>query len=213
MFRFTAPLIAASLLTAAAAAQTPAPAAPAPAAPAAAAPVGDISGTYSFDPEHSQVVFSYQHLGFSTSRGMINGVEGTVVLDKADPAKSTVEARFPLSAIRTITPALDSHLASSPDFLNGAPPDTAVTFKSTAVKVKDDDKAEVTGDLTLNGVTKPVTLNVEMVNAGIHPMTEKPAVSFDIEGSLKRSDFNLGAFAPAVSDEVKFDISVEAAKG
>ena len=173
---------------------------------------GDISGTYSFDPEHSQIVFTYEHMGFSTSHGMVNGVTGSVTLDKANPEASTVEASFPLSAIRTIAASLDTHLMSD-DFFKGAAPDTPVTFRSTAVKMgDDDDEAEVTGDLTLNGVTRPVTLEVELKKAAAHPMTGKPAVGFDIETKLKRSDFNLGAFAPAVSDEVEIDIAVEASK-
>lgn len=197
-------------------ADTPAPAAtaPAPAAPAATtpAPAGDISGSYAFDPEHSQIVFSYDHMGFSTSRGFVNGVTGTVVLDQADPSKSLVEAQFPLSAIRTVAPALDEHLFAD-DFFKGAAPETLVTFKSTSVTPKDDDEADVTGDLTLNGVTRPVTLEVDLNKAAANPMTGKPAVGFEIEGTIKRSDFGLDAFVPAVSDEVKIEIAVEAVKG
>lgn len=182
------------------------------AAPAAAAAHGDLSGTYTFDPSHSQVVFEYDHLGFSTSRGVVNGVTGTVTLDQANPAGSSVEAQFPLSAISTIAPALDEHLMK-PEFFNGAAPATAVTFKSTSVEPKGAAEATVVGDLTLNGVTKPVTLEVEIKQAGPHPMGGKPHVGFDIEGKLLRSDFNLGAMAPAIEDEVEFDISVEATKG
>lgn len=181
---------------------------PAPEKPAES---GNISGSYQFDPEHSQIMFTYDHLGFSTSRGFVNGVNGSVTLDQADPAKSRVEASFPLSAIRTVAPALDRQLFSD-DFFKGLTPETAVTFTSTAVKPDGDKKAEVTGDLTLNGVTRPLTLEVEMTQAGAHPMTGKPAVGFRIEGKILRSDFNLGAFVPAVSDEVELDIAVEASK-
>ena len=202
-------------------------AAPAPAAPAAATPAaadaaapgdaaaaahGDLSGTYTFDPSHSQVVFNYDHLGFSTSHGFVNGVSGAVTLDQASPAGSSVEAQFPLSAIVTIAPALDEHLMK-PEFFNGAAPATAVAFKSTSVEPKGTTEAVVVGDLTLNGVTKPVTMEVEITQAGPHPMSGKPTVGFEIEGKLLRSDFNLGALAPAVGDEVEFEISVEASKG
>ena len=200
------------------ASETAAPAAEAAAADAAAAPpapeatpVGQIGGTYVFDPEHSQIVFSYDHMGFSTSHGFVNGVTGQVTLDEENPANSTVEAQFPLSALRTVTPALDEHLFSD-DFFKGAASDTLVTFRSTSVAPKDDDEAEVTGDLTLNGVTKPVTLDVDLNKAAANPMSGKPAVGFEIEGTIRRSDFNLGAFVPAVSDEVKLEIAVEAAK-
>ena len=116
------------------AAAAPAPAAPAAATPAAAdaaapgdaaaAAHGDLSGTYTFDPSHSQVVFNYDHLGFSTSHGFVNGVSGAVTLDQANPAGSSVEAQFPLSSIVTIAPALDEHLMK-PEFFNGAAPATA----------------------------------------------------------------------------------------
>lgn len=207
-----APAAAAPAAAAPAAADPAASAAAAPAAGAAAAPADpEIGGTYTFDPEHSQIVFSYDHTGFSTSHGFVNGVTGSVTLDKADPSKSTVEASFPLGSLRTIAASLDTHIMGD-DFFKGAAADTAVTFKSTSVKIEGDDEAKVTGDLTLNGVTKPVTLDVELKKAGAHPMTGKPAVGFDIETRIKRSDFNLGAFAPAVSDEVEIDIAVEASK-
>lgn len=183
----------------------------APPAPEAT-PEGQIGGTYAFDPEHSQIVFSYNHMGFSTSHGFVNGVTGQVVLDEADPAKSSVEAQFPLSAMRTVAPALDEHLFSD-DFFKGAAPDTQVTFKSTSVVPGADDTAEVTGDLTLNGVTHPVTLTVRLNKAASNPMSGKPAVGLNAEGSINRSDFGLGAFAPAVSDAVQIQIAVEAVKG
>ena len=211
-----------ALLAAPAVAQTApdaqqAPAAPEPAAQAAAetaAPAkgGDLSGTYVIDPGHSQIVFSYDHLGFSISHGMINGVTGSVTLDAANPANSTVEASFPLSAVSTVDATLDEHIFGD-KFLNGASPDTQVTFRSTKVEVEDDDEAKVTGDLTLNGVTVPVTLEVELRKAAAHPMTQKPAVGVKAEGEIKRSDFNLGALAPAVSDEMEITISAEAIKG
>ena len=75
------------------------------------------------------------------------------------------------------------------------------------------DVAKVTGDLTLNGVTRQVTLEVEITEAGAHPMTGKPVAGFDVEGKINRSEFGLGAFVPAVSDEISFDIAVEAGKG
>ena len=207
-----APAAAAPAAAAPAAADPAASAAAAPAAGAAAAPADpEIGGTYTFDPEHSQIVFSYDHMGFSKSHGFVNGVTGSVTLDKADPSKSTVEASFPLGSLRTIAASLDTHIMGD-DFFKGAAADTAVTFKSTSVNMEGDDEAKVTGDLTLNGVTKPVTLDVELKKAGAHPMIGKPAVGFDIETRIKRSDFNLGAFAPAVSDEVEIDIAVEASK-
>ncbi|SHL78728.1 Polyisoprenoid-binding protein YceI [Paracoccus solventivorans] len=182
------------------------------AAPDAAAQPGDIGGTYEFDPEHSQIVFSYEHMGFSTSHGFVNGLEGSITLDAETPANSTVEARFPMSAIRTIAPALDKDIYGE-GLVTAATPDSVVTFRSTRVEVRDEDEADVFGELTLNGVTREVKLEVELNKAGVNPMSNLPAVGFDIEGSILRSDFNMGGFAPAVSDELKINIAVEARKG
>ena len=211
-----------ALLAAPALAQTApdapqAPAAPEPAAQAAAEAIpqpatGDLGGTYVIDPGHSQIVFSYDHLGFSISHGMINGVTGAITLDAANPANSTVEASFPLSAISTVDATLDEHIFGE-QFLKGAAPDTLVTFRSTKVEPEGEDEAKVTGELTLNGVTAPVTLEVELRKSAAHPMTQKPTVGFKAEGEITRSDFNLGALAPAVSDEMEITISAEAIKG
>lgn len=183
------------------------------AAPVAAQDSPDgIGGTYQFDPEHSQIVFSYEHMGFSVSHGFVNGIEGSVTLDAAAPENSTVEASFPMSAVRTIAPALDQDIYGE-GLADASTPESVVSFRSTRVEVKDDDEAEVFGDLTLNGVTREIRLEVELNKAGPSPMTEQPTVGFDIETSILRSDFGMGGFAPAVSDELKIRIAVEAQKG
>ena len=169
------------------------------------------AGTYSFDPAHSQIMFSYDHMGFSTSRGFVNGVEGSITLDPQDLASATVEASFPLSALRTVAPELDEHLKTD-DFFGVEGEDMPViTFTSTGIELVDDgEEAQVTGDLTLNGVTRPVTLDVEFVGAGVDPITQTPTIGFSGETEIDRSDFNLGAFVPAVDDELEIEISVEA---
>lgn len=173
---------------------------------AMAAPV-----TYQFDPDHAQVVFEYTHMGFSNSTGIINGVTGTLVLDAENPAASTVEATIPLAGLHSVAAALDEHLFGS-DFFNTDKATAVATFKSTKVEPKGDKEAKVTGDLTLNGVTKEVVLDVDLNQMAAHPMTGKEAVGFDAETEIKRTDFNLGQFAPAVEDEVEINISVEAIK-
>ena len=187
----------------------------APAAAPAARPGSDrtipAAGTYSFDPAHSQIVFGYNHMGFSTSHGFVNGVEGRITLDPANIAAATVEASFPLSALRTIDAGLDKHIMG-PDFFNVTGDMPIVTFKSTSVVADGDDEARVTGDLTLNGITKPVVLEVEFDGAGLDPMTQAETVGFSAETQIRRSDFNLNAFVPAVSDEVEIEINVEAKK-
>ena len=173
------------------------------------------AGSYAFDPAHSHIIFDYNHMGFSTSHGMVTGVEGAITLDPEDLASATVEASFPLSALRTVSEDLDAHLQGE-EFFNvegaagGEPP--VITFKSTKVEPDGDDEARVAGDLTLNGVTKEIVLEVEFNGAGTDPMSELPSVGFSAETEIRRSDFNLGAFAPAVGDEVDIEISIEARK-
>jgi polyisoprenoid-binding protein YceI len=173
---------------------------------AMAAPV-----SYNFDPDHSQVVFEYTHMGFSTSTGIINGLTGTLVLDAENPAASSVEATIPLSGMRSVSEVLDGHLFG-PDFFNTDKAAAVATFKSTKVEPQGDKEAKVTGDLTLNGVTKEVVLEVDLNQIAAHPMTGDEAAGFDAETEIKRSEFNLGQFAPAVEDEVEINISIEAIK-
>ncbi|GGW21343.1 polyisoprenoid-binding protein [Gemmobacter lanyuensis] len=175
------------------------------AAPAFAAPEA-----YVLDPSHSQIVFSYNHLGFSTGYGMFSGFEGKIAFDQAEPANSSVEVSFPVKTMLTGWQARFDHFMS-PDFF-GANADSDVTFKSTGIEVTGEKTAKISGDLTLNGVTKPVVLDATLTQTGEHPMEKKPWAGFTGTTVLKRSDFNLGMFAPYVSDEVNVQISIEASK-
>ena len=165
---------------------------------------------YKLDPSHSQVVFSYDHLGFSTTYGMFSGFDGTVMFDAEDPANSSVEIEIPISTMVTGWDARDQHF-SSPDFFNIAD-FPAATFKSTSVEVTGENTAKITGDLTAVGATKPVTLDVTFNKQGVHPMQQKEWMGFEGTATINRSDFNLGKFAPAVGEEVNLIISVEAEK-
>ena len=175
------------------------------AAPAVAAPE-----KYTLDSGHSQIVFSYNHLGFSTGYGMFSGFAGEIMFDQADPAASSVSVSFPVKSILTGWQARFDHLMS-PDFF-GATDDEMVTFKSTAIEVTGEKTAKITGDLTLNDVTKSVVLDAVLNQVGEHPMEKKPWAGFSATTTLLRSDYNLGMFAPFVSDEVQVQMSVEAAK-
>ena len=174
---------------------------------------------YTLDPGHSQILFSWNHLGFSDTTGMFSGFEGEIMFDEADPANSTVSVQFPVSSMFTGWEQRDDHFMS-PDFFNAvadASPagdgDNLVTFESTAIEVTGENTAQITGDLTLNGVTKEVVLDTTLNNQGMHPMQQKPWLGFTATTTVTRSDFNVGAFAPAVSDEVEIEISVEAGQG
>ena len=165
---------------------------------------------YVLDSSHSQVLFSYNHLGYSTTWGMFSGFEGEIMFDQESPAQSSVTVSIPVRSMFTGWEARFEHFMSG-DFF-GAGEGDMVTFTSNAIEVTGDGTAQITGDLTLNGVTKPVVLDATLNQVGNHPMAGKPWAGFDATTTLKRSDFNLGKFAPAVSDEVEVQISIEAMK-
>ncbi|SLN30023.1 hypothetical protein ROJ8625_01344 [Roseivivax jejudonensis] len=163
---------------------------------------------YTLDSSHSQIVFHYDHLGFSTGYGMFSGFEGEIMFDQEDPANSSVEVSFPVRSMMTGWEARFEHLMSD-DFF-GATEEDMVTFTSTGIEVTGEDTAEITGDLTMNGVTQEIVLDAVLNQAGEHPMEGEPWAGFSATTTLLRSDFNVGAFAPAVSDEVQVELSVEA---
>jgi polyisoprenoid-binding protein YceI len=176
----------------------------------AAAPAFAAPEKYTLDSGHSQIVFSYNHLGYSTGYGMFSGFAGEIMFDQADPAASSVTVSFPVKSMLTGWQARFDHLMS-PDFFDAAE-DEMVTFTSTGIEVTGEKTAKITGDLTLNGVTKAVVLDAMMNQAGEHPMEKKPWAGFSATTTLLRSDFGVGAFAPFVSDEVALELSVEAVK-
>lgn len=163
---------------------------------------------YTLDASHSQVVFDYNHLGFSTTFGMFSGFEGEIMFDADDPAASTVAVTMPTMSMFTGWEQREGHFMS-PDFF-GAEEGDMISFTSTGIEVTGDDTAKISGDLTMNDVTKSVVLDAKLNKADTHPMAGKPWLGFDATTTLLRSDFNLGAFAPAVSDAVNVRISIEA---
>lgn len=165
---------------------------------------------YVLDASHSQILFSYDHLGYSTTWGMFSGFEGEIAFDQENPAASSVNVSFPVRSMFTGWEARFNHFMDA-DFF-GADEDEMVTFTSTSIEVTGENTALITGDLTLNGITKPVVLDARLNQASNHPMQEKPWAGFDATTTLLRSDFEVGAFAPFVSDEVEVMISIEAMK-
>jgi polyisoprenoid-binding protein YceI len=165
---------------------------------------------YVLDASHSQILFSYNHLGYSTTYGLFSGFEGDIMFDQEDPANSSVSVSMPVKSMLTGWEARFNHFMSD-DFF-GATDDEMVTFTSTGIEVTGEDTAKITGDLTLNGVTKSVVLDAKLNQAGEHPMAKKPWAGFDATTTLVRSEYELGQFAPFVSDEVEVKISVEAMK-
>lgn len=175
-----------------------------------ATPALATSLDYVLDSSHSQIVFSYNHLGYSTTYGMFSGFEGTIAFNQEDPAASSVNVSFPVRSMLTGWEARFEHFMSG-DFFDAAD-EEMVTFTSTGIEVTGETTALITGDLTLNGITKPVVLDATLNQVGMHPMAEKPWAGFDATTTLLRSDFEVGAFAPFVSDEVEVMISIEAMK-
>ncbi|WP_369977217.1 YceI family protein [Xanthomonas bundabergensis] len=186
------------------------PATSAFAAPAAAAAtaIKGATGTYKLDPSHTDVLVQWNHLGFSNPTAHFGDVDGTLVYNAENVAKSSVQVTLPLSGLNSFTAKFDEHLKSA-DFFDAAKFPTA-TFKSTKVSAAGTNKLSVAGDLTIKGVTKPVVLAVTLNGAGPHPMRKVPALGFDASTTIKRSDFGLGAYVPNVSDEVKIRITTEA---
>lgn len=165
---------------------------------------------YELDSSHSQVVFSYNHLGYSTTFGMFSGFEGEIMFDAEAPANSSVSVSMPTKSMFTGWEQRDGHFMSD-DFF-GATDEDMITFVSTGIEVTGEDTALITGDLTMNDVTKSVVLDAVLNQAGTHPMANSEWLGFNATTTLMRSDFGLGAFAPAIGDEVKVQISLEAGK-
>ena len=166
---------------------------------------------YTLDPSHSQIVFSYNHLGYSTTYGMFSGFEGEIMFDQENPANSSVNVSMPLRSMLTGWEKRFEHFMSD-DFFGAAEGDM-VSFTSTGIEVTGEDTALITGDLTMNGVTKSVVLDAKLNKVEGHPMKNgQPWAGFDATTTLLRSDFGVGQFAPAVSDEVEVMISIEAGK-
>lgn len=175
------------------------------AAPAFAAPE-----KYTLDPSHSQISFSYEHLGFSTNYGLFGGMTGEIMFDQEKPADSSVSVTFPITSMLTGWEERFEHFMSA-DFF-GKSENKDVTFKSTSIEVTGEKTAKITGDLTMNGITKPVVLDAVLNQVGEHPMAKKPWAGFSASTTVLRSDYDVGNFAPFISDEVKVNISIEAEK-
>lgn len=163
--------------------------------------------TYQLDPHHTMVLFSWNHFGFSNPTADLGLEKGTIVFDQQHPSRSSVEVTLPLSKLDTHVVALDKHLKEA-DFFN-TEKYPVVSFKSTAVKALGGDKFKVTGNLTVHGVTKPMVLDATLNKVGKDPMSKVPSIGFDATGTLKRSDFGVGAYVPKVSDKITIRITTQ----
>ncbi len=172
--------------------------------PAAAAPEH-----YTIDARHTFPSFEVGHMGFSLQRGRFNRTEGKVMLDAA-AKKGSIDIRIDANSIDTGLDKLEEHLRGE-DFFNVAK-FPAITFKGDKFAFDGDKVKSVSGNLTMLGVTKPVTLTATYFNCADHPMAKKKACGGDFVATIKRTDFGMKYAVPAVGDEVKLQIQVEAFK-
>lgn len=169
-----------------------------------------LATTYTLEPNYTQVVFSWDHLGYSFPTAQIAQGQGTLEFDAMAPAQARVTVRFPLAMIATGVPDLDEHLKSK-DFFDVEKYPEAV-FTSTKVEPgMTANRLRVTGNLRMHDVTKPVTLDVVILKVGNNARTGIATVGFNATAKLKRSEFGLGAFVPQVGDEVSLAITCQGA--
>lgn len=171
--------------------------------------------TWKIDPSHSSIEFSAKHLMISTVRGRMGAVNGEIVADESNPANSSVELTVDIAGLTTNESNRDTHLRSA-DFFD-AENHPEATFKSTAIEPLSKDKFRVTGDLTIRGITKSITLDVEREGEGVDPWGNVKA-AFAATTTLNREDFGLNwnvaldAGGVLVSEKIKLEITVQAAK-
>lgn len=163
---------------------------------------------YKIDPTHTATVFSWNHFGFSTPSANFTDIQGTIKVDTAKPANSSVEVTIPLSSVNTNVAALDKEFQEEAWFNAAKYPN--ITFKSTKVETKDKKHFKITGDLTVKGVTKPVVLDAVLNKQGEHPMAKVPAIGFNATTSFNRSAFGIGNYVPNVGDKITVNITTEA---
>ena len=163
--------------------------------------------TFDIDGSHTFPRFSYSHFGYSTQVSRFDNTTGTVVFD-ADAKTGSVDITIDMKSVNTGFADFNGHIQGE-DFLDTAKFPKA-TFKSTKVNFQDGKPASIEGQLTIKGVTKPVTLTVTSFQAMPHPMLKKEAIGANAFTVIKRSEFNAGKYAPYVGDEVRIDIALEA---
>lgn len=190
-------LFALALLAAPALAQAPAGLPGAPEVSRVAA------GTYAVDPNHTQVIWTVNHMGFSSLSGLFGATEGSLTIDPAKPDASKFSVTMNTAAITVTAPAFAKHLATAELFDTEKYP--TATFTSTSVVVTGS-SAKISGNLTLKGITKPIVIDAKFVGAGTNPVSKKLNFGFHGTATIKRSEFGLGLFTPIVSDEVKLGI-------
>jgi len=171
-------------------------------------PAEVTAGAYDLDSGHGKITWSVKHLGFSTYVGQFVNVKAQLTLDPANPSASTLTATIPLTDVAPNDDALKAHLQTADFFDTANHPTATFVSRSVTVDAEDANEATVVGDLTLRGVTKPVTIQVEFNQAG-PAMGGGYKAGFDGEATIKRSEFGINYALPAVSDEVELHLEGE----
>jgi len=163
--------------------------------------------TYTIDNSHTFPYFTYNHLGFSNQTHRFDKTSGTVTLDRKAKTGS-VDVVIDATSVNTGYALFNEHIQAADFFDTRTYP--AITFKSTGMRFKGEQPASVTGDLTIKGVTRPVTLTITHFKCQPHPMLKVEACGANATTQVKRSEFNMGKNVPFVSDEVTLAIAIEA---
>ena len=161
-------------------------------------------GTYTADPNHTQVLFTYTHFGLTHNMGLASGANGTLTLDPKDPGAAKLSIDVPISSIHTTIAPLDQEF-QGPMFFDAAKFPNA-HFESTKVTASGT-SAKIEGNLTIHGVTKPAEIDATLIAVGSNPMSKKETIAFSGKATINRSDFGLGVFTPMVSAEVELKIT------
>jgi polyisoprenoid-binding protein YceI len=168
-------------------------------------------GAYTVEPAHTRVLFSVSHMGFTTWYGEFTNVSGSLNLVPKAVATSALDIKIPTDTVSTSNTKLDGEL-KSPVWLD-ATQFPEIDFKATHIVKTGQDTANITGDLTLHGVTKPVILHAVFNGAGTNPLSKQYTVGFNATGEIKRSDFGVKTYLPLIGDEVTITISAAFVQG
>lgn len=170
-----------------------------------------LATTYTLEPDYTQVLFSWDHLGFSHPTAQIAQGTGTLEFDPMQPTMASLHVTLPVALLTTGVPGLDEHLKSE-DFFDVMRFPQASFVSKRVVKGNGADRFAVTGDLTIHDVTRSVTLDVLVLKVGTNPRSEVATIGFAATARIKRSDFGLGAFVPQVGDDISLQISCQGAE-
>ena len=165
------------------------------------------SGDYVMDKSHAYITFSYSHLGFSRPQVGFDSFDVSLTLDSDNVANSDVGVTIDAASINSRVDEFNGHLRSADFFNTDEHPE--ITFRSTSIVATGDDTYDITGDLTIKGITKPVTLATTINKAANHPMSQAPTIGISGETTVNRSEFDLGRFVPNVGDEVTIQVTAE----